>query len=60
MCSILPLCRAQGLTMGDAFCGMGTVSIAANEVGWQVRALRSSCWIVQQGQERLHHNATAC
>lgn len=46
--------------MGDAFCGMGTVSIAANEVGWQVRALRSSCWIVQQGQERLHHNATAC
>jgi hypothetical protein len=28
---------AQGLTMGDAFCGLGTVSIAANEVGWQVR-----------------------
>jgi hypothetical protein len=31
----------QGLTMGDAFCGLGTVSIAANEVGWQVRTLLS-------------------
>ncbi|WIA35000.1 hypothetical protein OEZ86_003496 [Tetradesmus obliquus] len=28
--------KELGLTMGDAFCGMGTVSIAANEVGWQV------------------------
>ncbi|KAF6249927.1 hypothetical protein COO60DRAFT_1706290 [Scenedesmus sp. NREL 46B-D3] len=28
--------KELGLTMGDAFCGLGTVSIAANEVGWQV------------------------
>lgn len=31
------VCATQAMSMGDAFCGLGTLSVFANMVGWQVR-----------------------